>query len=97
MDVHWYPGGTAAQSLARTNHISEATYLLRQQLTRYAGPNAGRIGISLTELNVDEGRNTQPGALFLADAYSELLANGVFTVQWWNVRNGMGTVSEVAG
>ncbi|SCL14370.1 Alpha-L-arabinofuranosidase [Micromonospora nigra] len=97
VDVHWYPGGSAAQSLARTNHVAEATYLLRQQLTRYAGPNADRIGISLTELNVDEGRNTQPGALFLADAYSELLANGVFTVQWWNVRNGIGTVSQVAG
>ncbi|MEU8327437.1 cellulose binding domain-containing protein [Micromonospora sp. NPDC048839] len=97
VDVHWYPGGTAAESLARTNHIPDATYLLRQQINRYAGPNADRIGISLTELNVDAGRTTQPAALFLADAYSELLANGIFTVHWWNVHNGIGTVSEVAG
>ncbi|RKN47709.1 cellulose binding domain-containing protein [Micromonospora endolithica] len=97
VDVHWYPGGDAAQSLARTNQIVDATYLLRQQLTRYAGPNADRIGISLTELNVDVGRNTQPGALFLADAYSELLANGVLTVHWWNVHNGIGDVTQVAG
>lgn len=97
VDVHWYPGGTAAESLARTNHIPDAAYLLRQQLTRYAGPNAARIGISFTELNVDAGRTTQPAALFLADAYSGLLENGVFTVQWWNVHNGIGTVSEVAG
>lgn len=97
VDVHWYPGGSAAESLARTSHIPDAIYLLRQQINRYAGPNASRIGISLTELNVDEGRTTQPGALFLADAYSGLLAHGVFTVQWWNVHNGIGEVSTVAG
>ncbi|MFG1867055.1 cellulose binding domain-containing protein [Micromonospora arborensis] len=97
VDVHWYPGGTAAESLARTSHIPDATYLLRQQLTRYAGPNADRIGISFTELNVGVGQNTQPGALFLADAYSALLENGVFTAHWWNVHNGIGTVTQVAG
>jgi hypothetical protein len=97
VDVHWYPGGDAAQSLARTAHIPDAIHLLREQITRYAGPDAERIGISLTELNVDQGRNTQPGALFLADAYSSLLAHGVFTVHWWNVHNGMGTPSTVAG
>ncbi|MGQ5264676.1 cellulose binding domain-containing protein [Micromonospora sp. ZYX-F-536] len=97
VDVHWYPGGTAAESLARTSHIPDAAYLLREQLTRYAGPNAARIGISFTELNVDAGRTTQPAALFLADAYSALLENGAFTVHWWNVHNGIGTVSEVAG
>lgn len=97
VDVHWYPGGTAAESLARTGHIPDAAWLLRQQIARYAGPDSGRIGISFTELNVGAGQNTQPGALFLADAYSGLLEQGVFTVQWWNVHNGIGTVSEVAG
>ncbi|MEU8082407.1 cellulose binding domain-containing protein [Micromonospora sp. NPDC049101] len=97
VDVHWYPGGTAAESLTRTSHVPDATYLLRQQISRYAGPNADRIGISFTELNVGTGQNTQPGALFLADAYSALLEAGVFTVQWWNVHNGIGTVTQVAG
>ncbi|MFJ5545047.1 cellulose binding domain-containing protein [Micromonospora chalcea] len=97
VDVHWYPGGNAADSLARTNHLPDAAWLLRQQIARYAGPGADRIGISFTELNVDAGRTTAPGALFLADAYSGLLEQGVFTVQWWNVHNGIGTVSEVAG
>jgi hypothetical protein len=98
VDVHWYPGGSsAAESLAKTDHIVDAIYLLRQQIAKYAGPNASRIGISLTEMNVGVGRNTQPGALFLADAYAGLLANGVFTVQWWNVHNGIGNVSTVAG
>ena len=97
VDVHWYPGGTAAESLSRTSHITDATYLLRDQINRYAGAGAQRIGISLTELNVGTGQNTQPGALFLADAYSGLLEQGVFTVDWWNVHNGIGTVSTVAG
>jgi Cellulose binding domain/Fibronectin type III domain len=98
VDVHWYPGGsTAAESLAKTDHIVDAVYLLRRQISKYAGANASRIGISLTEMNVGVGRNTQPGALFLADAYAGLLANGVFTVQWWNVHNGIGTPSTVAG
>ncbi len=42
-----------------------------QPRTRARTPS--RIGISLTEINVGVGQNTQPGALFLADAYSGLL------------------------
>ncbi|WP_203843821.1 cellulose binding domain-containing protein [Winogradskya humida] len=91
VDVHWYPGGsTAAEALTKPEQIEDAVYLLRQQLD-------SRIGISLTETNVGVGPNTQPGALFLADVYSGLLEQGVFTVQWWNVHNGIGTVSTVAG
>ena len=98
VDVHWYPGGgSAAESLTKSEHIEDAVYLLRQQITDYAGADADRIGISLTETNVGVGLNTQPGALFLADVYSSLLEQGVFTVQWWNVHNGIGTVSTVAG
>lgn len=98
VDIHWYPGGTTeAEALSRTAHIQDAIFLLRDQIKRYAGERAGRIGISLTETNVGVGPNTQPGALFLADAYSGLLEQGVFTVQWWNVHNGIGTVSTVAG
>jgi Cellulose binding domain/Fibronectin type III domain len=98
VDLHWYPGGaTAAESLSKADQIADAVYLTRAQIDRYAGAGAARIGISLTELNVGVGQNTQPGALFLADVYPELLANGVFTVDWWNVHNGITAVSTVAG
>jgi hypothetical protein len=98
VDVHWYPGGgTAAEALTKPAQLDDAMYLLRRQLDEYAGPDAERIGISMTELNVGVGQNTQPAALFLADTYSRLLGAGVFTVQWWNVHNGIGTVSTVAG
>ena len=94
VDIHWYPGGSsAADSLTKTGQLDDALYLLRRQVDQYA-PGAG---ISLTETNVGVGQDTQPGALFLADAYSGLIENGVFTVDWWNVHNGMGTVSTVAG
>jgi hypothetical protein len=97
-DVHWYPGGgNAADALSKPEQIDDAAHLLRRQIDEYAGGTPGRIGISLTEVNVGVGQNTQPGALFLADMYSGLLENGVFTVQWWNVHNGIGTVSTVAG
>jgi Cellulose binding domain/Fibronectin type III domain len=98
VDLHWYPGGgTAAEALAKPAQITDAVYLVRRQIAQYAGAYAARIGISLTETNVGVGQDTQPGALFLADAYSGLLENGVFTVTWWNVHNGIGTVSTVAG
>jgi Cellulose binding domain/Fibronectin type III domain len=98
VDLHWYPGGgTAAEAVAKPEQIDDAVYLARRQIAQYAGANADRIGISLTEINVGVGQDTQPGALFLADAYSGLLENGVFTVDWWNVHNGIGTVSTVAG
>ena len=42
-------------------------------------------------------RNTQPCALFAAEAYTSLLENGVFNVDWWNVHNGPGKASTVAG
>ncbi|SDT22593.1 Fibronectin type III domain-containing protein [Actinoplanes derwentensis] len=98
VDVHWYPGGaTPAETLTKPAQITDAVHLLRGQLRDFAGDTTGRIGISMTETNVEVGRNTQPGALFLADVYSGLLAQGVFTVHWWNTHNGLGTVSEVAG
>ncbi|GAA4634622.1 cellulose binding domain-containing protein [Actinoallomurus vinaceus] len=98
VDVHWYPGGgTATEALTKPEQIEDAVYLARRQIGQYAGAGADRIGISLTETNVGVGEDTQPAALFLADAYSGLMENGVFTVNWWNVHNGIGTVSTVAG
>ncbi|GAA4610140.1 cellulose binding domain-containing protein [Actinoplanes octamycinicus] len=98
VDVHWYPGGsTPAETLGKSAQIQDAIYLLRKQINQYAGAGASRIGISMTETNVDVGRNTQPGALFLADVYSGLLAQGVFTVQWWNVHNGPDKATTIAG
>jgi hypothetical protein len=93
--VHWYPTGTSApEVLPKTDRIVDQVRLLREQSRQYAGK---QLPVALTELNTSYGRNTQPGALFAADSYATLLANGVFTIDWWNVHNGMGETSTVGG
>jgi chitodextrinase len=102
VDVHWYPGGSnPAELLTKPQQLNDALYLLRKEITDNTG---GRnLAISFTETNVSAstdgslGVDTQPGALYLAEAYSGLLANGVFTVDWWDVHNGLGPISTVAG
>jgi len=94
--LHWYPTGpTAADELSRPDQVNDMIYLVRQEIGRYAG---GRdVGIALTETNTAVGMDTQPGALFAAETYASLLANGVFTVDWWDTHNGPTAVSTVAG
>ncbi|OLF17217.1 cellulose binding domain-containing protein [Actinophytocola xanthii] len=93
--VHWYPTGESGpEVLPKTDRLSDAVRMVREQARRYAGKD---IGVAMTELNTSYGRNTQPGALFAADAYATLTANGVFTTDWWNVHNGIDRVSTIAG
>ena len=93
--VHWYPTGTSgAEVLPKTDRIADQVSLLRAQSRQYAGKE---LPIALTELNTSYGRDTQPGALFAADSYATLMANGVFNIDWWNVHNGPDTLSTIAG
>ncbi|GAB3434561.1 cellulose binding domain-containing protein [Actinophytocola sediminis] len=93
--VHWYPTGeTGPEVLGKTDRISHAISMVRAQARQYTGKD---IGIAMTELNTSYGRNTQPGALFAADAYATLIANGVFTTDWWNVHNGIERVTTIGG
>ncbi|HEY3465494.1 MAG TPA: alpha-L-arabinofuranosidase, partial [Amycolatopsis sp.] len=93
--LHWYPsGGTAADALAKPEQVGDMVHLVREQITRFAGRP---LGIAMTETNTPVGMNTQPGALFAADAYASLLENGVFTVDWWDTHNGATAVSTVEG
>ncbi|GAA3613009.1 cellulose binding domain-containing protein [Nonomuraea rosea] len=93
--LHWYPG-----AFDKAAQVTDMIQLTRQQIAAGAGPGSERIGIAMTEFNTGTssgGTTTQPGALAAADAYATLLANGVFSVDWWNVHNGIGTVSQVEG
>ncbi|MEO3855056.1 cellulose binding domain-containing protein [Acrocarpospora sp. B8E8] len=93
--LHWYPG-----AYDKASHIPDMIQLTRRQIAAHAGPGSERIGIAMTEFNTGTsgaGENTQPGALAAADAYATLLASGVFTVNWWNTHNGIGTVRQVEG
>jgi hypothetical protein len=94
--LHWYPGGAnGPEALAKPEQVGDIASLVRQQVDKYAG--ARSLKIAVTEMNTGFGKNTQPGALFLADSYATLLENGAFTVDWWNVHNGPSTGSTVAG
>jgi hypothetical protein len=92
--VHWYPSGTdAATELNEPAQVVGELGQLRQEIDKYAGPDGGRIGMALTELNGGVGENTQPDALFGADTYFTALEHGVFTVDWWDTHNGGTSVS----
>ena len=92
--VHWYPSGSgAATMLGEPAQVAGELAQLRQEIGQYAGPNGPSIGIAMTEMNSSVGEDTQPDALFAADAYLTSLEGGVFTVDWWDTRNGAGTIS----
>jgi hypothetical protein len=94
--LHWYPGGSSGpEALGKVAQVRDITALARQQLDSYSPDR--QIPIAVTETNTGYGENTQPGALFAADAYGALLENGVFNVDWWDVHNGPGTASTFAG
>jgi hypothetical protein len=92
--VHWYPsGGDAATALSEPAQLTGELAQLRQEIDQYAGPHGPDIRIALTEMNSDVDEDTQPDALFAADAYMTALEQGVFTVDWWDTRNGASTIS----
>lgn len=88
--IHYYPNHTtAADVLQQIGLLPAELAQVRQEIDQYAGPNAPHIGIALTETQSNYQAATQPGALFTADAYLTALENGVFTVDYWDTRNGM--------
>jgi hypothetical protein len=92
--VHYYPNHTnAADVLQQPELLPGELAQLRQQIDQYAGPNGPDIGIAVTETESNYDSDTQPGALFNADTFFNALENGAFTVDYWDTRNGMGTVS----
>jgi Cellulose binding domain/Fibronectin type III domain len=92
--VHYYPSpSNAAQALQTPEQLPGELAQLRQEIDQYAGPNGPNIGIALTETDSNYDMDTQPGALYAADTYFTALENGVFTVDWWDTRNGETTVS----
>jgi hypothetical protein len=92
--VHYYPSpDNAADALQTPEQLPGEMAQLRQEIDQYAGPNGPNIGIAMTETDSNFDMDTQPGALYAADTYFTALENGAFTVDWWNTRNGEGTVS----
>jgi hypothetical protein len=94
--VHWYPSvsnGSAASMLNTPAQLPGELAQLRDEITQFGGPNGSHLGVALTEVNGVVDQDTQPDALFGADTYFTALEQGVFTVDWWNTHNGVGTIS----
>jgi hypothetical protein len=105
-DVHWYPqnpsnvtppGPSDAGLLAATAQIGGMVSALRAQLAQYAGN--GNIPIDITETNSvssNPGKQTVGlvNALYLTQDYLGWLSNGVASVDWWQIHNGMVTSGD---
>ncbi|MGC9140117.1 alpha-L-arabinofuranosidase [Athalassotoga sp.] len=94
--IHWYaqnPGNESDSALlASTNQIPDMLARLRQEIRDYAGPNADRIRIFVTETNsvsYNPGKQTTSlvNALFLVNDYMNWLTGGVDNVDWWTLHN----------
>jgi hypothetical protein len=92
--VHYYPApDSAATALQTPEQLPGELAQLRQEIDQYAGANGPDIGVAMTETDSNYDMDTQPAALYAADTYFTALENGVFNVDWWDTRNGEGTVS----
>ncbi|MCL4408304.1 MAG: alpha-L-arabinofuranosidase [Thermotogae bacterium] len=94
--VHWYaqnPGNESDSGLlASTNQIPDMLARLKQEIRDYAGTNASKIRIFVTETNsvsYNPGKQTTSlvNALFLVDDYMNWLTGGVDNVDWWTLHN----------
>ncbi|MFC4034412.1 cellulose binding domain-containing protein [Streptomyces polygonati] len=89
--VHWYPSSPDAAHMLGTP--SQLTGELAQLHDELDAAGAGDTPIALTEVNGGTAVDTQPNALFGADAYFTALQSGVFTVDWWDTHNGAQQIS----
>ncbi len=99
--VHHYPCATSQEDLpdAPQTEIPGMAAALRSLIDRYAGDNAGNVGIAVTEAAATAYKNTSPSGLFTPDEYLTWLEQGAFTLDWWNLHNGTdcGNITEVEG
>jgi cellulose binding protein with CBM2 domain/fibronectin type III domain protein len=94
--VHYYPPGnpaSTANALQSAEQLPGELAQLRQEISQYAGSNAPNIKIAMTESDLNYLMDTQPGALYDEDTYFTALESGVFTMDYWDTRNGETNVS----
>ncbi len=102
-DVHWYPqnpssvtppGPTDAGLLADPANIPTMVSSLRTLLSQYTGTTTTPIMVTETNsVSSNPGKQTLSivNALFLPQDYLTWLANGVRSVDWWQIHNGIDT------
>lgn len=91
--VHWYPSSSSeSQMLGQPeSQISSITSSLHSLLNQYSAGH--QVQIMVTETNASYEDDSNASALFAADAYPTWLEQGASNVDWWDIHNGIGTVS----
>ena len=92
--VHFYPPSSLGTSVVNApDQLGGELAQLRQEINQYAGAHGPGIQVAMTETDGNNFMDTQPGALYGADTYMTSLENGVFTVDYWDLRNGATAIS----
>ena len=92
--VHFYPPSSLGASVVNApDQLGGELAQLRQEINQYAGAHGPGIQVAMTETDGNNFMDTQPGALYGADTYMTSLENGVFTVDYWDLRNGATAIS----
>ncbi len=91
--VHWYPSsGSESQLLGQPeSQVAPIMSTLHGLIGQYAGSRP--VQVMTTETNAGYEDDSAAAALFAADAYPTWLEQGAANVDWWDVHNGIGTVS----
>ena len=102
-DIHWYPqnpssvtppGPTDAGLLGDSAKIPAMVSSMRSLLSQYTGTTTTPIMVTETNsVSSNPGKQTVSivNALYLQQDYLTWLANGVGSVDWWQIHNGIDT------
>ena len=105
-DIHWYPqnpssvtppGPTDAGLLGDSANIPTMVSSMRSLLSQYTGTTTTPIMVTETNsVSSNPGKQTLSivNALFLPQDYLTWLANGVSSVDWWQIHNGIVTTGD---
>jgi hypothetical protein len=105
-DIHWYPqnpssvtppGPTDAGLLSDSANIPTMVSSMRSLLSQYTGTTTTPIMVTETNsVSSNPGKQTLSivNALFLPQDYLTWLANGVSSVDWWQIHNGIVTTGD---
>jgi hypothetical protein len=93
--LHYYPTSKSeADLLTQYQSIAAIVKATRAEINQYAGSNASKIQIMVTETDSSFEYDSVPAALYAADSYMTFLQNKVQNVDWWDLHNGPGSTSS---
>lgn len=93
--LHYYPTSKSeAELLTQYRNIASIVQATRAEISKYAGSNASKIQIMVTETDSSFEYDSVPAALYAADSYMTLLQNKVQNIDWWDEHNGPGSTSS---